>query len=126
MGMPEPIEPLRFPYCSYCVAHLRATQGADTAKLVAVNIGVWGVAIPMFANAPVGYLLLAPTVAAAFYAHAQIQRNRTVRLKENCTHPVVACRVAWYRRSTYQFSFASEEYANLFREANRAQLVQEP
>lgn len=124
--MPEPIEPLKYPYCSHCIDHLRAAQGVDTAKLVAVNVGVWGVAFPMFANAPMPYLLVAPALAAGLYLRALGQRRSTVRLKETCTHSFSACRVVWYRRSTYQFSFASERYAALFKKANAAVLVEEP
>ncbi|MER3413559.1 MAG: hypothetical protein C4341_04845 [Armatimonadota bacterium] len=126
MGMPEPVEPLKYPYCSDCVAHVRAAQGVDTAKLIAVNVGVWGVAVPMFANAPIQYLLVAPAFAAALYLRAVGQRRGAVRLKETCAHPLAACHVAWYRRSTYQFSFASERYAGLFRDANAGSLVEEP
>gem|GEM_PF-2774204 len=126
MGLPEPVEPLRYPYCTSCVNHLRAAQGVDTAKLVAVNVGVWGVALPMFANAPTQYLLVAPAFAAALYVKAVGRRRTAVQLKEGCGHPLVACRVVWYRRTTYQFSFASERYAGLFREANSAVLVEEP
>ncbi|RMG26160.1 MAG: hypothetical protein D6724_02455, partial [Armatimonadetes bacterium] len=35
-------EPLRFPLCSFCRAHILATHRADSGKLVAVNVAVWG------------------------------------------------------------------------------------
>jgi hypothetical protein len=125
-GMPEPIEPLKYPYCSYCIEHLRAAQGVDTAKLIAVNVGVWGVALPMLAHAPIPYLLVAPAFATGLYLRAAAQRRSAVRLKVTCAHALAACRFVWYRRSTYQFSFASERYANLFKEANAAVLVADP
>lgn len=124
-GLPAD-KPLLLPYCSECLKHLRSSQNFATAQLVALNIAIWGVAIPMVIGLAGAVFAAGPAAGAAIYLHARSQAAREINTKPACAAKGVVCRVVWHRRMIYIFSFLSESYAERFREANRDLLVEEP
>lgn len=111
---------LAYPYCEACLAHVRASQKLTTANLVGANMALWGVVLLWYS----GPFIVAGPALAGIYV---IGSHKTVKptLKDSCSSAGLACRVIWYRRNSYVFSFASEAYAEEFRATNSAVLTPE-
>lgn len=123
-GQPDPLlEPLEFPYCSACLAHLRQAQESSTRNLIAGNLLIWGMAVPFMAGMSPALMAAGPISAGVYLA---AQKRGEAGMKENCAHSGAACRVVWHRRNTYLFTFASEKYAQMFSDANAAVISKEP
>jgi hypothetical protein len=121
-GAPAPEAPLAFPYCDACLDHFKHWQRHANDTMVAVNLGIWGIAIPMMAGASGLPLAIGPALGAIFLFRSR--SNPAPRLKATCTSMGTACRAVWYRRGTYKFSFANEAVAVAFRDANTGELTQ--
>lgn len=104
------------PYCGVCLEHLRRWQKAANKNLVVANILIWGVALGLVTHLPVYVLLGVPVLAGAYWYSASKRETGT---KTSCATDGRACKAVWHRRQTYVFSFASQQYANLFREENK-------
>jgi len=118
--------PLQFPLCAFCREHIRASHRAESGKLVAINVAVWGVAVAMLVSAPVPLFLMPVGAGGALYWRALQFRNRSVMRREACCSEGVPCRRTWYRRDIFLYSFSSETYAKRFRDANREKVVPDP
>lgn len=118
-GMPEMDEPLSFPYCEACKKHLRAAQDRRSSNLVALNLAIWGVGIPLATRLPIFALIPGPAIAAALY----FRNLRTdLRASQDCAAEGAAARVTWVRKDVYAFSFARKDTAESFAELNRETL----
>jgi len=113
-------EPLMIPYCGVCLGHLGRWQKAANRNLVAANVLIWGVALGLVTHLPVDVLLAVPVLAAAYWYSAS--RGETGS-KWSCATVGRASKAIWHRRQTYIFSFASQQYANLFQEMNEDSLT---
>lgn len=119
-GMDGPDGALELPYCQICLGHFRRYQQGGVANMVTFNLLVWGIALPMLSGFPGVWSLAGPGFAGAYYLRS---KGNPPTMKESCSTEGYACRAIWYRRSTYVFSFSSEDYAQLFRNANLAALT---
>ncbi len=120
-GMPEgEDELLIYPYCEVCLAHVRASQKLTTANLVGANMALWGVVLLWYTGP---FVVAGPALAGIYL----VGNYKTVKpaLKAVCASAGLACRVIWYRRNSYIFSFAHEAYASEFRAANSGVLTPE-
>lgn len=113
-------EPLMIPYCAVCLEHLQRWQKAANRNLVATNVFIWGIALGLVADLPVYLVLAVPVMAAAYWFSAS---NKVAGTKPSCATDGRACKAIWHRRQTYIFSFASQQYANLFREESKSSLT---
>ena len=116
-GLPQPDEPLKFPYCVECKAHIRKAQDRKTSNLLALNLAIWGVAIPLAGRMPWLTLGIGPALGGILFF-----RNRSIdfRNKPECTAQGPAARVTWLRKHTYLFTFTRKETAEAFSELNSA------
>lgn len=115
-GLPHPEEPLSFPYCAPCKAHLRAAQDRRTSNLVALNLAVWGVAIPLAAGLPGLVFLAGPAIGGYLYFR---NSRSNLRASEACTADGPAARMVWHRKHAYHYTFTRKETAEAFLELNR-------
>lgn len=122
-GFPLPEKPLSVPYCTECIAHIQASQWMGTWKLVSVNIGIWGVALPLVAHISGIALAVGPALGVLVYLYSQIKLKPELELQKGCsdTHASVKC--IWYKKGTYLFQFKSESFVDKFRELNRKKLT---
>jgi len=118
-GMPQPDEPLIYPYCADCKVHLRAAQDRKSSNLVAINFAIWGVGLPLAIGLPAVALVVGPTIGGLIYAR---NRKSDLRTTDACSAEGVAARVSWVRKHTYEFSFTRKETAQAFVELNRDSL----
>jgi len=118
-GLPEPEKQLAVPYCQDCLAAFRFRQSLATRGLIALNVAVWG-AYALFSVLPLGtaFAVMVP-VGAAIYAPLWLKG----RSMPSPQFGGVGMRAVWYRRTTYVFSFASEEYAKSFERENKKWLT---
>ncbi len=119
-GMPQPDEPLAYPYCAACKVHLRAAQDRKTANLVAINFAIWGVGLPLAVGLPLVSLVVGPTIGGLMYVR---NRRSNLQTTDECSTEGVAARVSWLRKHTYEFSFTRKETAEAFVELNRDSLT---
>jgi hypothetical protein len=125
-GLPDATQdPFEIPYCTECLNHLKASQDLTTANLVALNIAIWSSAIALMAALPSVALISGPTIAGVYYVWVNKKHAENINCKETCAGKGIVFRSLWYRKSTYLFSFASETYANQFRELNTKSLTPE-
>jgi hypothetical protein len=115
-GLPQPDEPLAFPYCLPCKQHIRASQDARTSNLAAVNLAIWGIAIPLAARLPAMYLAIGPIIGALLFIR---NRSKDLRASDKCTAGGPAARVTWLRKHTYRYAFTRKETAEAFLQLNR-------
>jgi len=119
-GMPEPEQPLAFPYCEMCLSHLLDWQRHSGDTLVVANLAIWGVAIPLAARATSPFMVIGPLAGAA-YALIAARRPRPQQSSQ-CSTKGTACRAIWYRRGTYAFSFTNQSVSEEFRRLNQSSL----
>ena len=83
-------------------------------------MALWGVVLLWYT----GPFVVAGPFLAGIYV---IGSHKAVKpaLKDSCSATGLACRVIWYRRNSYVFSFTNEAYAAEFRAANSAVLTPE-
>jgi len=118
-GLPQPDEPLSFPYCDACKLHLRAAQDRKTSNLVAVNLAIWGIGIPLAAHLPLVSIAVGPAIGALLY----VRGTKSHTLSANCTADGAAAQATWLRKHTYAFTFTRRETAEAFLELNRDSLT---
>jgi hypothetical protein len=115
-GLPQPEEALAFPYCAECKAHIRKAQDRKTSNLFALNLAIWGIAIPLAARMPGLSLAVGPALGGAFFLK---NRGTALRANPQCTAVGAAARVTWLRKHTYIYSFSRKETADAFLELNQ-------
>ncbi|MDQ2985407.1 MAG: hypothetical protein M3R13_01640 [Armatimonadota bacterium] len=118
-GMPQPVEPLAFPYCTACKAHLRASQNRKSSNLVALNLAIWGIGLPLAVGLPAASLLIGPALGGYLYMR---NKRSDLRASAECSAEGSAVRVTWLRKHSYEFSFTRKETAKAFLELNRSVL----
>jgi hypothetical protein len=114
-----PDEPLSFPYCAPCKAHLRAAQDRRTSNLVALNLAIWGVGLPLAAGLPAVALIPGPALAAWLFWK---NTGRQLAANVNCTAEGDAAKATWVKKQTYRFTFSRKETAQAFLDLNRDSL----
>jgi hypothetical protein len=120
-GMPLPDNPIAFRYCESCSGHLKAAQDRKTSNLVAVNLAVWGVGVPLAAGMPLPSFFIGPGLAGFLYFK---NKGRDLRATEQCSAEGPAARVVWHRGSEYHYIFSRRETAEAFAELNRGALLE--
>lgn len=111
-------EPLEVPLSKACYQRLQASHKVATLRLLALNGGIWGVALPLLSQSSIWVALAgaALSVWLLVWSFSVLRENRCNQ--EGCTRMGKAMKAVWWKGRHYIFSFSNPVYAEMFRSVN--------